>query len=78
MPRTYKNPQFQHLYNTMLILAADKTSELYLPDGTPHRGAGHRCAFWDGVKGGRSAHAIPGTMSMVCHSAGVDWAKARK
>lgn len=46
MPR-YKNPQWQKLYDNMLFLAGDKSSEMY-HEGEPRRGAGHRAAFWDG------------------------------
>ncbi|MDH0342050.1 hypothetical protein [Chromobacterium haemolyticum] len=71
----YKNPQFQRLYDAMLVAAADLNSEMYY-QGRPHRGAAHRCAFWDGYAGlTRSANVIPGTMSAVCFAAGKAFAK---
>ena len=39
--------------------------------GAPWRGAGHRCAFWDGYNGVKpSAQAIPGTFSWAFYRAG--------
>ncbi len=43
----YKDRNMQRIYESMLSLAADRTSELY-HKGNPRRGAGHRAAFWDG------------------------------
>lgn len=80
MPR-YKDARMQAFYETMLTLADDLVSELYL-DGQPRRGAGHRCAFWDGYSGNftytgpkRSAHVIPGTLSAACFMAGREFAR---
>jgi hypothetical protein len=74
MPR-YKNSVNQALYDKMIVLAADKTSELY-HQGKPRRGAGHRSAFWDGYRGdAKSAMVIPGTLSAVCYQAGRQFAK---
>ena len=54
----------------MLAAAKDSSSELYY-EGRPHRGAGHRTAFWDGYAGlKRSANVVPGTLSEVCYQAG--------
>lgn len=72
----YKTPSFQKTYEAMLAAAQNPASELYY-NGRPHRGAMHRSAFWDGYSGAkRSAHAIPGTMSMVCFHAGKVFAKS--
>lgn len=74
MPK-YKNPSFQKTYDEMLALAANTSSELYY-QGKPHRGAGHRTAFWDGYAGiEKSANVIPGTLSAVCFAAGKAFAK---
>jgi len=63
------------LYAAMLEAAADQTSELYY-NGLPHRGAGHRTAFWDGYAGmTRSANAIPWTLSWTCYRTGQAFAK---
>lgn len=82
MPRCYKEPTFQRMYDALLAAARDCSSELYVAPryadrgrGLPRRGAGHRCAFWDGFNGGRSPVNIPGTMSAVCYRAGADFAK---
>jgi len=59
----------------MLTAAQDKSSELYY-NGKPHRGAGHRTAFWDGYAGlTQTANVIPGTPSAVCFAAGKAFAK---
>lgn len=72
----YKTPAFQKVYEAMLTAANDLNSELYY-NGKPHRGAGHRCAFWDGYAGlTRSANVIPGTLSSVCFAAGKVFAKS--
>ena len=74
MPK-YKTPSFQKIYDAMLAAAADKSSELYY-QGKPHRGAGHRTAFWDGYAGvKKSANVIPGTASAVSFAAGKAFAK---
>lgn len=71
----YQNKQMQHVYETMLRLASDCTSELYWK-GQPRRGASHRCAFWDGFDGlKRTPSAIPGTLSWACYQAGKTWAR---
>lgn len=80
----YKNRQFQALYENLLNLAADTTSEMYW-EGAPRRGSGFRAAFWDGASGKydfagpkRSAHVIPGTMSAVCFMAGREFARRQR
>lgn len=71
----YKDVQKQSLYETLLTLAADRTSEMY-HQGRPHRGAGHRAAFWDGYAGlKRTANVVPGTLSAVAYAAGAWFAK---
>lgn len=77
MPK-YKTLSFQKIYDAMLAAAADRSSELYY-EGKPHRGAGHRAAFWDGYAGiEKSANVIPGTPSAVCYTAGKDFAKTNQ
>lgn len=74
VPR-YKTPSFQATYDAMLSAARDQSSELY-HDGKPHRGAGHRAAFWDGYGGlAKTANVIPGTLSAVCYAAGKEFAR---
>lgn len=70
----YKTATFQKTYEAILAAAADPKSELYY-NGKPHRGAGHRCAFWDGYAGVKSANVIPNTPSAVCYQAGKTFAK---
>lgn len=77
----YKDARMQGFYETLLTLADDLASELCV-DGKPRRGAGHRCAFWDGYSGSftytgpkRSAHVIPGTLSAACFMAGREFAR---
>jgi hypothetical protein len=77
MPR-YKHPSMQKMYDGMLALAQDRTSELY-HKGAQRRGAGHRCAFWDGFDGlTRTPHATPGSMGAACFAAGREYARMCK
>lgn len=85
----YKDAHTQRVYDTLLRLAEDTTSELYY-NGEPRRGgASHRAAFWDGYSGkytltgsnpalSRCTSAIPGTMSAVCFMAGKEHARRQK
>lgn len=72
----YKRPDYQKIYDAMLAAAVDPSSELYY-NGKPHRGAGHRAAFWDGYAGlTQTANMLPGTPSAVCFAAGRVFAKS--
>lgn len=72
----YKDAKKQAFYVSLLALAADRESELYY-NGRPHRGAGHRTAFWDGYAGlTRTANVIPGTLTAVAYAAGKQFAKS--
>lgn len=79
----YKDKTLQKVYENMIMLAADRNSELYY-NGAERRGAGHRCAFWDGYNGAMSMYSKesrPMTMAYVCYQAGKEYAricKARK
>lgn len=81
----YKDAHTQRVYDTLLRLAEDTTSELYYK-GEPRRGgASHRTAFWDGHSGlysltgpNRTMSSIPGTMSAVCFMAGKEFARRQK
>lgn len=80
----YKEKASQRMYENMLTLASDLGSELYY-NGNQHRGASHRCAFWDGFSGNftvtgpkRSAQVIPGTLSAVCFMAGREFSRRQK
>ena len=73
----YKTLAFQKIYDAMLAAAEELASELYY-NGKPHRGAGHRTAFWDGYAGlTQTANMVPGTASAVCFAAGKVFAKRR-
>jgi hypothetical protein len=70
-----KQAPLQSMYRTMLVLAADPSSELY-HEGHQRSGAGHRAAFWDGYNGFTpTPHVIPGTFSEACCAAGRDFRK---
>lgn len=74
----YKDRNNQKFYEDLLKLALDRSSELYYK-GAQHRGAGHRCAFWDGYDGlKRTANVIPGTLSAVAFQAGKEFARISK
>ena len=75
MKPRYMNKAMQRCFDAALLAAADSTSEFYF-DGQQHRGAGHRCAFWDGFNGlETSANVVPGTISWVFFQAGKEWAR---
>lgn len=73
-PRRYKTPSFQKMYEAMLAAAQNPASELYY-NGRPHRGAGHRVAFWDGYAGLPSPMNGPKTLGAVCYQAGKAYKK---
>jgi hypothetical protein len=65
------------MYEACLRTAADLTSEMYLPDGEPRRGAGHRIAFWNGYEG-RAPIAIPrNTLAWAAYQAGREFARRK-
>ena len=73
--RTYKDSSMQKMYDTLTKLFFDRSSELY-HEGAQRRGAGHRCAFWDGFASDeRSGNVIRGTMSWAAFQAGCDLRK---
>lgn len=75
----YQDRSMERVYRTMLALAADRTSELYLKNGGPRRGAGARCAFWDGFNAlKRTPHAAPNTMGWACYQAGKTFARQQR
>ena len=76
MKPRYKDKRLDQIYWTMLSMARDLSSELYY-NGAQHRGALHRCAFWDGFNGiDPSPHkGPPGTATRVCYMAGVAFKK---
>lgn len=74
----YKDSSMQKCYEGALMLAADPASEFYC-NGKPRRGAGHRCAFWDGYVGVvQTPHAVPGSMSWAFFQAGKEFARREK
>ena len=75
MTRKYKTRQFQAFYDSIRKLAADRSSEFWY-NGEPHRGAGHRCSYWDG-RSCLKRHARARTFSDVAYQAGLDDAKAK-
>ena len=59
-----------------------KKSCVLLIDGGQHRGASHRCAFWDGFSRKfdltgpkRSSQVVPNTLTAACFMAGREWAR---
>lgn len=53
--RTFKDPSMQKMYIGCRMFGADKSSNFYLANGLPHRGASHRAAYWNGRGGRRQA-----------------------
>lgn len=72
----YRTPALQQMYAACLKGARDPASEFYF-NGKPHRGAIHRCAFWDGYAGVASANNIRGTPSAAAYQAGKTFAKSK-
>lgn len=70
----YKTKSFQAMYDAMLAAAQNPASELYYK-GRPHRGAGHRVAFWDGYASLHSPMNGPRTLGSVCYQAGKAYKK---
>jgi hypothetical protein len=75
----FKDSQLQKFYEQCSRLAADRSSEFYFTDrdGTrqPRRGAGHRCAYWNGRQGLPSSWPR-NTFAHAAWAAGQDDAKA--
>ncbi len=69
--KKFKNSGLQKVYDTLLELAADKTSELYDTDGSRHTDSDVRCTFWNGFDGINVKHRVaPGTMVYAAYQAG--------
>lgn len=78
IPLRYKTHPMQKMFSAMLQLAYNPKSELYY-NGKQHRGAQHRCAFWDAFNGTPSLYAKErGTLAAACWAAGKEWAKQCK
>lgn len=71
-----RNQMLGSIYDSMLEAARDPASELWY-NGKPHRGASHRCAFWDGYLNQRSPLNMPATLASACYKAGQAFAKER-
>jgi hypothetical protein len=72
--------EFAVMFDKCIELASDNGSEYYygsLPGPKwPRRGAGHRCAFWDGYFGIRSLYSrSQGTYGYAAYRAGVEFRK---
>lgn len=46
----FKDSGLQKMYAACRKFGADTSSSFYI-EGRPHRGAGHRCAYWNGRQG---------------------------
>lgn len=68
---TFKDRDLQRLYKACRRFGSDKSSTFYLSNGLPHRGASHRCAYWDG-RGGRKSPYPRGTLGYAAWAAGRD------
>lgn len=72
----YRNKMQRAAFDSCIALYRDRASEFWHND-QPRRGAGHRCAFWDGVAGiERSAHmGDPSSFARACWRAGREIAR---
>lgn len=71
MRKRFKDKARQAAYEIARRLGADKSSTFYV-DGRPHRGAGHRCAYWDAREGKPSTYSEPTFAAYPYWRAGVD------
>lgn len=74
--RKYKTHMLEIAYRSCRTLAANCKSSFWL-SGLPHRGAGHRAAYWDGRSGVRTTMRRAKTIQDAAYRAGQDDAKAR-
>lgn len=72
--RRYKDDSMNNVYWVMYALAFDGNGSMYHKDGTPHRGASHRCNFWGGYYG-NTRTPERGTLGYAAFMAGKDFAK---
>jgi hypothetical protein len=71
--------QHRELFDTMIRLANDPSSELYQRDGNRRTGATHRNAFWAGADGLSPRWCQnPTSMSRTCWKAGKEFARRSK
>lgn len=85
--RVFKDRMMAAMYEGCRKAARDNWSEMFLVKNTagliygphtPRRGAGHRCAYWDGRQNRPSLYArAKGTLGYAAWSAGADDAKER-
>ena len=78
MSNRFKNPQLRKIYDTMIELAADPSSELFNAHGLRRSGGSHRNAFWAGYDGITPTWVVPGTMGHACWRAGQDFRKMER
>jgi len=70
MKTRFKDPKLQQFYENCRRLGKDPSSEFYYA-GRPHRGAGHRNAYWNGRQG-LPCRYIRGTFAYSAWAAGQD------
>ena len=75
----FKDPLLRRAFDDCVTGFNDLESEFYF-EGEQHRGALHRCAFWDGFNGlDPSPHGdVRGTPAYACRRAGEQCAKTAK
>lgn len=78
MANRFKDPMMRRCYEAAMTQAADNFSDYYYGTGKdgprwPHRGAGNRCAFWDGYNGKKTMYSGPGTLGYAFYRAGQDF-----
>lgn len=70
-PRRFRDADRQKAYEQARRSGADASSTYY-HQGKPHRGAGHRCAYWDAREGKPSTYSDPSIAAYPYWRAGAD------
>jgi hypothetical protein len=83
MKTPFRTRELATMYENCIRLASDNATEFYyggLPGPRwPRRGAGHRCAFWDGYQGVKSLYSrSQGSYGYAAYRAGADFAKGKR
>ena len=77
MANPFKQKELKSVYDIMLGLARDKSSELY-HKGAQRGGGLHRCAFWAGYNGQAVRWVPKGSIAWACLRAGQAYRKEVK
>lgn len=66
----FADRSMKKMYDACRSFGADKNSSFYI-QGKPHRGAGHRCAYWNG-RNGLPSRWLKNSLAYAAWAAGRD------